>query len=217
VNRRICYDSVNLAVLTRVPIGAKRVLDIGCGAGGLGDAIKRRQNCVAMGVTHNPEEAERARTLLDGVVVADLNECRLDDAGHFDCVVCSHVLEHVIDPGKLLARLRPQLNPDGVLIVAVPNALFWRQRLQFLTGRFRYTLGGMMDETHLRFFDWQTACQLMERAGYRVIERVADGGFPQPLLRRLIPKLAAAVDSAACSWRPGLFGWQFILVAKVIF
>ncbi len=40
----------------------------------------------------------------------------------FDAIVMEHILEHVAEPGELLARVRGWLNPGGRLFVGVPNA-----------------------------------------------------------------------------------------------
>ncbi len=42
--------------------------------------------------------------------------------GQADCVVCSHVLEHVHQPLELLHLLLASLTPQGVLLLSVPNA-----------------------------------------------------------------------------------------------
>lgn len=39
----------------------------------------------------------------------------------FDAIVMSHVLEHIHNPSSALENVLSLLNPDGVLIVAVPN------------------------------------------------------------------------------------------------
>jgi cyclopropane fatty-acyl-phospholipid synthase-like methyltransferase len=99
------YRAVNAPVLIRVPPDARRVLDVGCGSGALGHAIKRLSPTEVVGVTRSEEEADSARTVLDEVVCADLESADLTHLGIFDCIVCSHVLEHVRDPAELLARL----------------------------------------------------------------------------------------------------------------
>ena len=91
----------------------------------------------------------------------------------------------------------------------LPNVLFWKQRLEFLRGRFRYTDGGLTDRTHVRFFDWDSAEQLVRQAGFEVIERAADGVLP--LSRLFGPALAARMNRAALRRCPGLFGVQFVL------
>lgn len=194
----------------RLPRTARRILDVGCGDGTLGRAIKAEWPATVVGITHSAAEAQRARGVLDEVVVADLETYDPAALGRFDAVICSHVLEHLSHPEHWLRALRDSFTPEGRLLVALPNVLFWRQRLQFLAGRFRYTDGGLMDSTHLRFFDWETAAQLIRGSGYRIVERVADGGFPGS---RWLGPLRPRVNAWATGLAPGLLGFQFILVA----
>jgi 2-polyprenyl-3-methyl-5-hydroxy-6-metoxy-1,4-benzoquinol methylase len=42
--------------------------------------------------------------------------------GQADCVVCSHVLEHVHQPMEMLRLLLAALKPGGVLLLSTPNA-----------------------------------------------------------------------------------------------
>jgi SAM-dependent methyltransferase len=206
------YESVNPAVLQRIPARTRTLLDVGCGGGVFGAAVKAAMPCTVVGVTYSEAEAGHARRGLDRVVVADLNDFDPTPLGEFDCIVCSHVLEHLQAPQQVLQRLRACLQPGGRLVVALPNVLFWKQRLQFLAGRFRYTDGGLMDRTHVRFFDWQGADELVRDAGFAVVTRQADGGFP--LSRRLGARLSAVIDRWALRRFPGLFGFQFVLCCE---
>jgi SAM-dependent methyltransferase len=160
-------------------------------------------------VTFDEQEAAVARLRLDTVITGDLNVLDPAAFGVFDCVICSHVLEHLQHPDALLEKLHRCLAPEGTMILAVPNVLFWRQRFEFLRGRFRYTDGGLMDKTHYRFFDWTSVRSLPLAAGYSIEQCVADGSFP--LSRRLWGTARRRLDNAALAWFPGLFAWQFVL------
>lgn len=206
----LVYGAVNRPVLAAIPPTARRVLDVGCGDGALGAAVKARHPAEVVGLTYSPAEAAAAAARLDRVEVCDLNAPVLDGLGAFDCVVCSHVLEHLYWPDRLLAALRPHLAPGGRLIVALPNVLAWRQRLAFLFGRFRYTDGGLMDRTHFRFFDRATARELVAGSGYRVLSARGDGVFP---LARFVPGLGPRISRAGVALWPGLLSWQFVIVA----
>jgi 2-polyprenyl-3-methyl-5-hydroxy-6-metoxy-1,4-benzoquinol methylase len=212
--RAMFYEAINQPVLSLVPDTAGRILDLGCGSGALGREIKRERECEVTGVTFSDEEAKSARECLDDVVVCDLNEFEPRGLGEFDCIICSHVLEHLYSPAELLSRLRESLTPDGVLIVALPNALFWKQRLRFLRGHFRYTEGGIMDRTHYRFFDYATSLELVRDARFEIIKRDTDAYFPLPLLRRRLEFISRPLDRLASKLIPGLCGTQFIIVAR---
>lgn len=211
----LVYGSANPAVLARVPGGVRRVLDVGCGDGTLGAELRRRGVPEVWGITHSAAEAARARTVLTGVFESDLGTWRAsdfpaDDPG-FDLIVCSHVLEHLAEPGRLLQELRRVLQPDGILVVALPNVLHWRQRLEFLRGRFRYTRGGLMDATHLRFFDVVTARALLEEHGWRVDGFGADGTFPGS---RFLGPVGRWLDRMGLRLAPGMLGFQFVMSGR---
>lgn len=214
---KLVYGAANPAILSLIPNSTRKILDIGCGSGELGRELKSRMSCEVVGITYSQAEAEAASDHLDYVIVEDLNN--LDPANidvnfkDFDLIVCSHILEHLYYPQILLERLHKLCEPECKLIIALPNALNFRQRIRFLRGDFKYTEGGLMDQTHFRFFDWDTSFDLLKNSGYNVVYRKADGYFPLPGLRRLIQPIALQIDKLAVQLMPGLFGTQFILMA----
>ena len=209
---QLIYGSVNPEVLTRVPRESRRILDVGCGSGAFGQALKvERSDREVVGITHSEEEAALAREVIDQVVVADLESYSFRDLGRFDCVICSHVLEHLRNPDAVLSRLQSVLAPGGTVLIALPNVLHWRQRLQFLVGRFRYTQGGLMDSTHVVFFDWLTARRLVDKTGLELVSSDADGGFPGA---RFLGSLGQWLSRTGRLFAPGLIGTQFVLVAR---
>jgi len=204
------------SVLERVPAGAARVLDLGCGCGGNARLLSTRGIAVD-GVTMSRREATEAAAHCADVYVRDLEGGlpNLPPGRLYDAVICSHVLEHIAYPDKMLADITSCLNPVGVLIVALPNLMLWKSRLRLLAGRFEYTESGLMDRTHIRWYTFASARNLLEAHGFTVIQALAEGGLPLGPLRRLVPKgLVTPLDRAACRAAPGLLGYEMIYVAR---
>lgn len=163
------YGHERPEVVALVPEDAGRVLDIGCAAGRLGAAIKRRQPCHVMGVELDHVVAERARAQLDEVRVLDLNRDHLDlSADSLDCVVCADVLEHLVDPWSVVGTVREALRPGGTLVVSIPNIRNLGILTQIAEGTFDYADAGILDRTHLRFFTRRTFTQLLVDAGFHI-------------------------------------------------
>lgn len=207
------YDSINAVVLDEIPREARTLLDLGCGAAGMGAMLQETRGCAVTGVTFSEEEAVIARTRIERVEVQNLNTFDPASLGTFDCVFCCHVLEHLFQPEDVLRRVRACLKPGGTLVVALPNVLFWWQRGQFLLGRFRYTDGWLLDRTHYRFYDWKTAAELLTGTGYTIDHAFADGGIPYT--RPLGKPIRKVLDRVALRLFPGLFGWQFVFRCHV--
>jgi hypothetical protein len=78
------------------------------------------------------------------------------------------VLEHLTDPWQILKKAVTLLAPGGNIIIALPNISNAENRFRMMFGQFEYAEIGVMDKTHLRFFNQQTARELITQAGLTV-------------------------------------------------
>src|SRR5262249_50237882 len=119
---KLGYESTHSYALEAVPEGA-RVLELGCGDGRLGQALRERGSYVA-GVDFCDLPAG---VVLDEFHRHDLNEWPLPvDASRFDYVVMLDVIEHLARPEQFLGELHraTEGNPDLRLIISTGNIAF---------------------------------------------------------------------------------------------
>jgi methionine biosynthesis protein MetW len=201
-----------------VPTAARRVLDVGCGAGALGAALREERGIEVMGLELSADAAARARERLDAVVEADLDA--LDDLpferGSFDAMVFGDVLEHLRDPHRLLRVLRPWLADDGALVCSIPNVAHWSVVLPLLAqDRWPYADAGLLDRTHVHFFTL-TEAELMLRGCGFTLESAATTTLtqsPPPAVEHLTRFLTAlGTDQQSAHQR--LTAYQYLLVAR---
>lgn len=146
----------------------KRVLELGCATGYMSRVLRQR-GCQVVGIEIDAAAAVVAAAECERVIVGDLEQLDLaqelgDD--RFDVVVAADVLEHLREPGQLLAALRPFFRPGGYLVASLPNIAHGSVRLALLEGRFPYSETGLLDRTHLRFYTLESMITLFETAGY---------------------------------------------------
>lgn len=214
------YAGINMPLLALLGPEGGDILDVGCGSGGAAGVIKEQNPSRSIyGVTVSTLEATLARPVMAECWVADLEGSwpRELEQRTFDSVICSHVLEHLKSPARVVTRLAALLRGGGRLLIAVPNVAYWRNRLHMLAGHFEYQDGGVLDETHLRFFTFHTADKYLLKETPELIldSKVVDGHFPLGILRRRYLGLPAHtwIDRAACRLAPNWFGWQVLLRA----
>jgi len=88
----------------------KSVLDIGCGRHGNHKAAFKscRKDVTSIDYVHG-KHAD---------IVGDYSDHEFDKK--FDCIWCSHVLEHQLSPNEFLKKIHRDLTDDGVLAITVP-------------------------------------------------------------------------------------------------
>lgn len=104
--------------LVSLPKG--RLMDVGCGNGHMLNFVTKL-GWQAIGLEIDPAAVKAART--QGLDVLEGTYERLSEYRQaFDCIVCSHVLEHVYNPQDMLSKLKEALKPGGILLLSLPNA-----------------------------------------------------------------------------------------------
>ena len=182
------YDTVFKAVSKYVPSGA-RILDVGSGRGEL---LKRfseagymvrgcdmDDTCVELSSRYAP--VQKLNTV-------DLTPETFDT--DFDCVVLSHVLEHLENPRQTLLQLSSLTS--GVIVVSIPNLHYAPWVVRSL---FRMNLD-YVNEGHLQGWDWGHFKNLVENGcGKEVLEWFYDS-VTVPLPYRIKASLyeAGALD-----------------------
>jgi 2-polyprenyl-3-methyl-5-hydroxy-6-metoxy-1,4-benzoquinol methylase len=104
---------------------AARVLDIGCAGGGFLAALKRRGFTRLTGIDPSAQCVRMTRDRVGEAYQGWLTSIPAAGPvalGQFDCVVLSHVLEHVLDVKGAIAALAPLLTTAGILYIEVPDA-----------------------------------------------------------------------------------------------
>ena len=125
-----CYaESLNAGLLRHIPLTARNILDIGCGAGTLAAEYRRLNPRVRIfGMEADPEAAAMAVFRLDGLARTDVvdNPLPFNIPEGLDCIIYRDVLEHLADPWSVLRAQAERLNDDGTILLCVPNDDHWR-------------------------------------------------------------------------------------------
>ena len=152
-----------------------RALDVGTGSGALGRFLSAN-SCTIDGITYSHAEAELARQHYRRLEVIDLETVVPSSAfpqQSYDVIVCADVLEHLRNADQILRDLRTLLAPGGRLLISIPNVTYMGVIASLFASKFVRTAEGLLDSTHVRFFDRGSLEQFVADCGLQVL-RVMD-------------------------------------------
>jgi SAM-dependent methyltransferase len=169
-------------------------LDVGCGDGRTSGLWLREHAGSYVGVDVSATAVQQAAALgLDARLIDDAADLPFGDAS-FDVVLCLEVLEHLFAPHDAAREMLRVLRPGGALLATVPNAAYWRRRLDlFFLGRVN-PLGDALSvrepwrDPHIRFFNRSTFRRMLVQAGFAEVHVGGHGGTltgDLPFIRRL--------------------------------
>lgn len=202
------YKGARRDIVALVPQDCRRILDVGCGFGGLGRLLRERSECEVFGVELNPAADTYLRETYKRFWIGDVESTVLPvEQGYFDCIVFADVLEHLVDPWKTLKRYSAYVRNGGHVVASIPNVRNLSLLFNLVAkGRWRYEDSGLLDRGHLRFFTRKEIVNLFTQAGL-TIESVLGNKDKYSFWKRL----AVVVPTVLI---PDLSVCQFLVRAK---
>ena len=171
------YNSVNYDLLKLIPKNLSIVVEIGCGAGALAKAYRSTNpHTRYLGIELSQVTADYAikNGRLDKIIVSNVEDVNIEDLevteGRVDCIVYGDVLEHLVDPWKVLTMHYRYLNKDGIVLACIPNIAHWSIINNLMCGLWNYQEAGLLEKTHLRFFTLVSIKELFEHTGFRITD-----------------------------------------------
>jgi 2-polyprenyl-3-methyl-5-hydroxy-6-metoxy-1,4-benzoquinol methylase len=211
------YDGLNLKLLDAIPPNARRVLELGCSNGRLGQRFKEQHSGVQWwGVDVNKDAVNAASAHLDRVLELNLDTADLSVLeGGFDVIVIGDLLEHLSNPVKTLAALYDLATPDCQIVCCIPNMAHLSVIERLVAGDISYDPMGLLDETHTRFFSPSSAFKTFLDGGW--LPHLQDQyrvEVPQTHFASCIFEAALALGLSENAASRNLGMYQMILVCK---
>jgi trans-aconitate methyltransferase len=130
------------------------LLDVGCGNGNL---LRSFSKLYPSWILSGLEFDEKNRAPIEKIEnVRAFYSCDLMDiAGQFDMISMIHCLEHIVDPGRFLRKVKGKLTSQGLLLIEIPT----------------YTLNpfDLVIADHCTHLDMNNIKNLLERYGFEIV------------------------------------------------
>lgn len=206
-----------IAIRAMLPPKGRRLIDIGAGAGRLGDLYLGYDEVILMDYARSTVIEARERWQPDPrfkFVVADLYQLPFMD-GAFDSVVMIRVIHHIVDVPRALGNIAAALGPGGTFVFEFANKRHLKSLARYALRRQRWSPYARSPIEFVELnFDFHPAwmkTQLRD-AGFSIRSARAVSTFRSGALKRLLgAKRLAAIDGAlqrplaALTLSPSLF------------
>ncbi|MBU0894635.1 MAG: class I SAM-dependent methyltransferase [Nanoarchaeota archaeon] len=157
------------------------VLDIGCYDGRLKKFIP---SCDYYGIDVNKECIDKLKKQRIKAKQVDLNKEEIPfKPKKFDYIFLLDILEHLVDPKKLLLKLKERLKPHSKLIITLPNDYHILNKIRFLFNK-SLTENPFNPFGHLHFFPISFADSFLKEQGYEILKKE----FLAPVKPLILPK-----------------------------
>jgi len=197
------------AILDWSGVTAGRILDVGCMFGFLLDEARAR-GMVTHGIELSPGAAQvaagKGHDVFTGTIEAFAEK---HPKLRFNAIFAQHVLEHIPDPRAFLAAAKALLEPNGKLVICVPN---FEARLRKLTPR---GWGWYQVPVHLHHFSSRALHRLMQDTGLEIETERTRGGDTLFLALSALQTLGLSIGGSAGNGKGGLTKTALRLAGEV--
>jgi 2-polyprenyl-3-methyl-5-hydroxy-6-metoxy-1,4-benzoquinol methylase len=170
------FSFIRLDLINLIDKNSKnlKVLEIGAAYGETLYYLKRNKiasEVVGVDLFEDVKNKQNYKNL-DKFIFGNIEEIELNEyENYFDLILLPDVLEHLVEPKKVLDKLKKHLTQEGKIILSMPNIRHYSALNKiFIKGDFKYEESGLFDYTHMRFYCRKNIQELLEASGYTILK-----------------------------------------------
>lgn len=180
----------------------KKILDIACYNGYIGEKIKNNNN-VVFGIDASEEAVRISKQKGLIAKVSDIEKSLPYKNNSFDLVFAGEIIEHIVDTDFFIDEIRRVLKPNGELIITTPNVASLDRRLMLLFNKnpffpASFSYPANTQAGHVRFFNDKLLIDFLRHKGFDIVSMKSDvWSFPGEnylkIPARLFPSLGFSI------------------------
>lgn len=192
-----------------------KVLEIGCYTAEVLDYLP--ENTDYTGIDFDTTAIEIARQKGINVISVNFDQEEIKLSDKFDVIICTEVLEHLIDPDAIMRKIHELLKDDGTVLISLPNENTIYHRLMSLFG-YGIDMCAFQPHKHLHL---PTICQSEAFISkyFKIINKTpyinpGAKGSRSEWIGTITARLPDVFWNALAKISPGLFSRGMIFLAK---
>jgi|SRR3989344_2354128 len=207
----------------------QKVLDVGCGDGGLIAYLQEKMGFQGYGVDISRKGTALAIRRGIESKVADIEEGIPFSNNMFDLIIANEIIEHLRNPDYFLEEVRRILRKGGMLLIGTPNLSVWFNRIIFPLGIYpvyleastqfrKIGMGFLKNQVtqqpvgHIRVFNLPALRDLLTAYGYEITE-IRGTSVPFESSNKLLSLFYKTIDTML-SYIPSLASDLIILARR---
>lgn len=147
------------------------VLECGCAGGYFTKYLKEALECKVYIVELDPEGYTQVINYAEKGICGDLMDFEWVEEFRdikFDYVVFADVLEHLLNPQKVLSEAAKMIKEDGTIFLSLPNIGHNDIVSKLIDGHWDYTVLGLLDDSHIHFWAYENLNTLAKESGLAI-------------------------------------------------
>ena len=177
-------DSANsLSLIINKIENGTSVLEFGPAHGRMTRYLNEIKGCCVDIVEIDKESGRQAtkyaHRALIGEIEGDIGNFKWLDIlkdNRYDYIIFADVLEHLYNPWKVLKESKKILKDNGSIFVSIPNVAHNSVIIGLLSDNFKYNPVGLLDNTHIRFFTYNSLKEMISQADLVAVSERATYG-----------------------------------------
>ena len=155
-------------VASLIPEGSV-VLDVGCNDGMIRRFLK---DCDYYGIDIDKEKVVNLRKQKIKAEIVDLNKEGIPFKNKkFDYILLLDILEHLIDPAKIIKECKGKIKKEGKLIISLPNDYHILNKIRFIFNK-HLTEDPFSPYGHLHYFPIKSGEKLILNQGAAILKKI---------------------------------------------